>query len=419
MLGFKGHKSVYENKKNKLVIYLDINSEFARFVETVDSEKQITLYDNIKKYIAENVSKTKYHEVLISVGSLVVATIDLDTINESNNEYVGMFKPFFKNNDYFKIIHVVKKDETLSSIAKMYNIKESEINDLNSCDANTPYQDKNIIISNKTLPTTKVKQNLNSEEIKSIQRALLSMGYDVCVDGVYNESTRISILNFQKRYPYYNVDGVYNELTGNNIMKDIGKGFSIINDKIDKTTMVNKNRSLRYDYVPDKLVMPNIKFILEGNCEKYMMESEASQYIELLFNKAYEEDVKIVAISAYRSFDRQYKIYKRNVDFYNGANNWSAKPGESEHQTGYAMDVSCEDISFKLNEQFAYTKEGIWIKKNAHKFGYIVRYPLEKELITGYQYEPWHIRYVGTEIAGELFEKNITLEEYYKYHFKI
>jgi hypothetical protein len=92
---------------------------------------------------------------------------------------------------------------------------------------------------------------------------------------------------------------------------------------------------------------------------------------------------------------------------------YSAAPGNSEHQTGLAIDVSCKSINFGLTNSFASTPEGLWLKDNCWRFGFILRYPKDKEHITGYAYEPWHIRYVGVPLAYYLYNNNLTLEEYY------
>src|SRR5699024_12019487 len=85
---------------------------------------------------------------------------------------------------------------------------------------------------------------------------------------------------------------------------------------------------------------------------------------------------------------------------------------ESEHQTGLVMDVTNQAVNFELTTEFGETEEGIWLKDNAHKYGFIIRYPKDKEDITKYQYEPWHIRYVGKNLAKELHEKEITLRSF-------
>lgn len=96
------------------------------------------------------------------------------------------------------------------------------------------------------------------------------------------------------------------------------------------------------------------------------------------------------------------------------ADKYSAKPGMSEHQTGLAIDLSTPSIKNELVEKFDTTKEGIWLRDNCYKYGFIIRYPKSKEDITGYAYEPWHVRYVGKEVAQEIYDKALTLEEYLK-----
>ena len=88
------------------------------------------------------------------------------------------------------------------------------------------------------------------------------------------------------------------------------------------------------------------------------------------------------------------------------ADAYSARPGHSEHQTGYTIDCNTIDTNFGS------TPEGIWLRDHCHEYGFIIRYPLGRENITGYAYEPWHIRYVGVEYATEIYEQGLTLEEY-------
>ena len=88
------------------------------------------------------------------------------------------------------------------------------------------------------------------------------------------------------------------------------------------------------------------------------------------------------------------------------ADTYSARAGHSEHQTGLAFDVG------KIDDNYGNTKEGVWLKNNAHIYGFIIRYPKGKEHITGYKYEPWHIRYLGVDIATKVYNKGVTLEEY-------
>lgn len=182
----------------------------------------------------------------------------------------------------------------------------------------------------------------------------------------------------------------------------------------DLLVLVNKTYRLPRDYQPDDLVIPNVPFPFEGTHEKKLLRAEAAQALEELFAESKKEGLELFAISGYRSFTRQKTIFPNNVlrVGFAQANQFSAFPGESEHQTGLAMDVSSRAVNFNLVEAFAETAEGIWLKENAHRFGFIIRYPKGKEEVTGYTYEPWHLRYVGQETAQKIHELNITLEEY-------
>ncbi|KGX92576.1 peptidase M15 [Pontibacillus halophilus JSM 076056 = DSM 19796] len=189
----------------------------------------------------------------------------------------------------------------------------------------------------------------------------------------------------------------------------------VVEDPSSITAVINKQRELPADYVPANLVEPDVPFYFEEDHPKRQMRQVAATSLEQLFQAAEEEGVDLVAASGYRSYDRQKSIYESNVAAYGEekANTFSAKPGQSEHQTGLSMDVTVAQLSFKLTEEFGDTEPGSWLAEHAHEYGYIIRYPEGKSEITGYQYEPWHIRYVGKEVATEIYENNVTIEEYY------
>ncbi|MEK5036851.1 M15 family metallopeptidase [Sporosarcina sp. FSL K6-3457] len=124
---------------------------------------------------------------------------------------------------------------------------------------------------------------------------------------------------------------------------------------------------------------------------------------------------KLTAFSTYRAFDYQTTLYERYVarDGKEAADTYSARPGYSEHQTGLAFDIG--EVNFEkhwASSSFGETEAGKWVAANAHRFGFIMRYPEGKETVTGYMHESWHFRYVGIEIATDIFQRNITLEEY-------
>ena len=125
-------------------------------------------------------------------------------------------------------------------------------------------------------------------------------------------------------------------------------------------------------------------------------------------------------------YERQAVIYDEKVakSGEKEADKYSARPGYSEHQTGLAIDVSTGCIGYRLLETFANTNEGKWLAENAHNYGFVIRYPEDKTEITGYAYEPWHLRYVGIELAGYLAKtishwKNITVRRYLPVHKRL
>ncbi|GIP38508.1 hypothetical protein J31TS4_17880 [Paenibacillus sp. J31TS4] len=180
------------------------------------------------------------------------------------------------------------------------------------------------------------------------------------------------------------------------------------------TVLVNKKVLLPSDYVPSDLVYPDVPFSFNEKIEKRMMRAEAAKALEKLFAGAKKDGIQLYGVSAYRSYATQKSIYANNVKTQGEAKAamYSAQPGTSEHQTGLSIDVSSQSAKFGLEEEFGDTAEGKWLAKHASEYGFIIRYPKGKESITGYAYEPWHIRYVGTDIAKEIAQKGLTLEEY-------
>lgn len=221
---------------------------------------------------------------------------------------------------------------------------------------------------------------------------------------------------------YYNKE----QFWGNSNMIDASNMSSMnsntqgapIDTKTDSiTVLVNKDYGLPSDYVPNDLEIPDIAFSFSGYHEKKLMREEASKALEAMFQDAEEAGLSLLGVSGYRSFERQQAIYDRNVerDGRRQADLYSARPGFSEHQTGLAMDISTPSIHNRLDETFAATPEGKWLADHASEYGFIIRYPKDKSEITGYAYEPWHVRYVGKELAGKLNDNGLSLEEYYGY----
>ncbi|MEJ9279616.1 M15 family metallopeptidase [Ureibacillus thermosphaericus] len=142
---------------------------------------------------------------------------------------------------------------------------------------------------------------------------------------------------------------------------------------------------------------------------------EARAAFELMAQEAKTLGFELVAFSTYRSYEYQELLYNKYVerDGKENADRYSARPGYSEHQTGLAFDIGekgREDLW--LTEAFGQSEAGKWLAENAHRYGFILRYPKGKEHITGYMYESWHFRYLGVELATKVKDSGLTLEEY-------
>lgn len=219
----------------------------------------------------------------------------------------------------------------------------------------------------------------------------------------------------EEEYPWTLESIFFNEIK-------VVDGRNIIQNPMNIVSLVNKEFGLPDGYTPEDLVRPNVEFSF-GNqdIEKSYMREEAAKALEDMFNGAKQSGITLYAVSGYRSFDRQTVLFGAEVDRVGEekAVQAVAYPGNSEHQTGLAMDISSESADFLLTEEFADTKEGKWLKENAHLYGFILRYPKGKENITQYKFEPWHFRYVGKKSAKDIYENDWTLEEYFKVVRKI
>lgn len=179
--------------------------------------------------------------------------------------------------------------------------------------------------------------------------------------------------------------------------------------------MVNKQFGLPDSYKPSDLVYPDVPFIFSEKIEKRMLRRVAATALEEMFAGAKKDGVHLAGVSGYRSEATQTRLFNNYVakDGEEKARTYSAVPGHSEHQTGLAIDLSGTDGKCAAESCFAGTKEADWLAAHAAEYGFIIRYPEGKQEITGYMYEPWHVRYVGKDIAAAIAEKGITLEEYY------
>lgn len=178
--------------------------------------------------------------------------------------------------------------------------------------------------------------------------------------------------------------------------------------------LVNKYYYVEENYVPKNLESVSNKYAVNG----MKMVKEAKEAFEEMASAAEKENLKIIAMSTYRSYEYQVNLYNKYKakDGEEQADTYSGRPGHSEHQTGLAADICNGQLDYT---NFEKTKEFIWMNKHAHEYGFILRFPEDKVNETGYQYESWHYRYVGKDAAKYIKENNISFEEYYATKIKI
>ncbi|WP_081897068.1 M15 family metallopeptidase [Clostridium sp. KNHs214] len=218
--------------------------------------------------------------------------------------------------------------------------------------------------------------------------------------------------NANKIYIFITFYKFYATVHHTNNTKDVSSNQ--INKKIN-ILLVNDNNKLSKSYIPENLVTPKVKFISYADPNVKKLDAEAAISLEELFLSASRDNIKLLAVSGYRTYEYQDRLYKDKKNTRCSTNKdrdkYVAKPGASEHQSGLAMDVLSTEYS-SLDEGFTKTKAYAWLKENCYKYGFVIRYPEGKENITGYYFEPWHIRYVGLPASKEIMESDITLEEY-------
>lgn len=190
-------------------------------------------------------------------------------------------------------------------------------------------------------------------------------------------------------------------------------GAAMPDKNVDGTAfLVNRQHEISRDYMP-QIRKVNVYGMSQA------MRPDAAAALEEMFRVAKEEDgISLASVSGYRSYSKQSTIYARKKSTTGSkekADALVALPGTSEHQLGMAMDVAQKGSS-QLNAGFGKTKGGQWVSENAHRFGFIVRYQLGYEEITGYSYEPWHVRYVGKEHAKAIYEAGVPMEIYMSAH---
>lgn len=251
------------------------------------------------------------------------------------------------------------------------------------------------------------------------------------IDALLNKKYNKLIVKFikQKYFIFSNLDE-YIKYYKNSDNDDLSYTITMVNVKanydfydkkiVNKTNiedgnlmLVNKYHNLTNKYKPTDLVdIKNLYAYGENKVKKEVYE----KFIEM-WNDAKEENLSLIITSAYRDYDYQEKLWNSysNANGEKWADSVAARAGFSEHQTGLTLDIVT--YGSKMND-FENTDEFKWLSKNAYKYGFILRYPKDKEEITGYSYESWHYRYVGIDVATKIYKEKITYDEYYAYYIE-
>lgn len=244
------------------------------------------------------------------------------------------------------------------------------------------------------------KKKINKELIKKIMLigctsvSIIIVGFAYKIEKDSDKNTKITIEN--------------RNFIENKYSNEVNKESLRLGERKKDILIVNRQNSVEKEYIPEDLVVVNVPGIREIELTK-----EVSEKLEELFRDSRNEGVNLSAVSGYRNYEYQENIFNDSVqaDGEEYASKYVAMPGKSEHQTGLAVDLFSEgDVS--LTEEFENSPEFKWLDENMHNYGFILRYPKNKEHITGYSYEPWHLRYVGVELATDIKNKGVTLEEH-------
>lgn len=376
LLYFKKQKSCYNNigdtmNKRKSykyivliflittpIILLNISNIKIKFLSKITGYQEATIQTLLKEDIYGFTKEKEYSETLDKI---------INT-NDFKKEYVK---------DYLNIFYINEKNFI------------KNINEL----LNKQYNHKDINIIYQKLSQKSIDNILKENYINNLSK-ILEIPY-------FKENNLNRYISYSKKYSSIDLETI---VTYVNIGLDNKFYTNIKNIELQDDTLilVNKYHKLKSNYVPTDL-----QKVSSGQT---LLQKEAAIAFDTMCKEAKKENIILYGGSGYRSYDYQNTLYNNYVkqDGKEKADTYSARAGHSEHQTGLAIDI------VKSTGNFIYEtdKEYTWLINNAYKYGFILRYPKEKENITGYMYEPWHYRYLGVNIAKEIHNLNITYEEY-------
>lgn len=316
----------------------------------------------------------------------------------------------------FKIITTGLKDKVLENnysktLEVAINSNDFVKDNVDSYFTINYYEKKNFIKRiNELLKIGYTEKDINNINEKLSDDVIASLSKHELIKDI-SEYLKFDYFKSENLYRY--IDYYYGDYKEAVVHVNIGLDKEFFEDanvikEFNQTILANKYNKLDESFEPDNITQ--IKDSCSKGTDKKYLSKVAQVAFEEMCDAALKDDMHILANSAYRSYSDQQKTYDTYLKLYgqNYVDNYVAVPGFSEHQTGLALDVAARDYN-----TFRSSPEYKWMLENAYKYGFILRYPKEKENITGYKYEAWHFRYVGLDIAKYIYENNITYEEYY------
>ena len=363
--------------------------------------------------------KRKLNKKNIIILSVIVLLILIEIINPIKLYNKHVLKQLnYSDTSINIILKYNRKNQVLTSknnkaLDKIFNSKD--------------YKDKNFdtylelndcsITNFVSLVNSLIDKGYNAKEINGILKnsseddvlEFLKLDYQEGIDN-YLQFDFFKLSNYQEYLSYKKENNIDYE----NIVVDVNIGLNkdyyesanTISD-FSTTMLINKYNGLNKDFIPDDLVSVSEEYAVDSKqkANKEMYEA----FIKMSDDCKLETGYKVIFRSGYRDYKSQEDTYNLYLKTYGKkyAESYAAHAGFSEHQTGLAVDIKAES-----SNTFAGTKESNWLSKNAYKYGFILRYKKETENITGYKYESWHYRYVGS-IAKKVYESNMTYDEYY------
>ena len=348
-------------------------------------------------------------------------TIDSASVIINNTHYVPLRKVFEKMGAY---VFYRNRDNQILALSRdgdtIRHIVGSNIIIVNG--EQKEFENPSALENGRTyMPIEMVSAALNPDRVLydeqklNIQKYLFNNNYhkiikdvlDVCSSSNFYPERFQRYIDYHVKMPDYSMQEVLFRV---NLGLDYSfyENVATTENPYDLLVLVNKYNQLPAGYEQYNLVNMSREHTVNDG-KQYLLAGVAYENYIKMSDAAKKDGLSMKVLSAYRTENYQRNLYNNKVRTTGrvNADNYSARPGHSEHQTGLAVDISSTKGTFE------YTPEFKWLQKHAHEYGYILRYPKGKEWITGYSYEPWHYRYVGVDAAKIIYEEGITYEEYY------